>query len=140
MSWLWWIAIAIVLVIAEVFSLTFYLILLALGALAAAAAQAIGLSLNWQLAIFVVVSLVLTGYLQPILKRSFIEHQGRPSNIDAIIGLKGYVTETVTDEHGLVKIDKEVWSARGLDGQTIEVGTQVEVVRIEGVKLMVRKA
>ena len=139
MTWQLWVGIAFILVIAEIFSLTFYLILFAIGAFAAAVVQAGGLSLAWQIMTFVVLSLVLTYFLQPILKRTFIDHQGRPSNVDAMVGLRGYADEEVNDEHGLVKVEKEVWSARSFDGKPIPAGTPVEVVRVEGVKLIVKQ-
>ncbi|MDH7479412.1 MAG: NfeD family protein [Syntrophomonadaceae bacterium] len=139
MTWQLWLALALILVIAELFSLTFYLILFALGAVVAAAAQAVGLGLGFQLSAFATISLVLTVYLQPILKRTFVIHQGRTSNVEALVGQKGYVTEAVADDRGLVKIDREVWSARSGDGQVIPPGTPVEVARIEGVKLIVNK-
>lgn len=139
MTWQFWLAMALILVIAELFSLTFYLILFALGAVMAAVAQAVGLGLGFQIAAFIVISLVLTVYLQPILKRTFVIHQGRTSNVDALVGQKGYVTDAVADDRGLVKVGHEVWSARSEDGQMIPPGTLVEVARVEGVKLIVNR-
>ncbi|BCV21406.1 NfeD family protein [Moorella sp. Hama-1] len=141
MAWQIWVAIAIALVIAEIFSLTFYLILFAVGALGAALSQALGLSLSYQVGIFVVISIILAVFVQPILKRTFVvNHQGRPSNTDALVGQRGYVAEEVTGDRGLVKVNGETWSARSLDGQILAPGTLVEVIRVEGAKLLVKEA
>lgn len=140
MAWQIWLAIAIALVIAEIFSLTFYLVLFAIGALGAALFQALGLSLSYQVGIFVVLSIILAIFVQPLLKRTFVfNHQERPSNADALIGQRGYVTEEVTGDRGLVKINGEIWSARTLNGQTLAAGTPVQVIRVEGTKLLVQE-
>ncbi|QGP93625.1 hypothetical protein MGLY_30450 [Neomoorella glycerini] len=140
MAWQVWVAIAIALIVAEIFSLTFYLILFAIGAFGAALVQALGLSLSYQVGIFVVISIILAVFVQPILKRTFVlNHQGRLSNAEALVGQRGYVTGEVTVDRVLVKVNGETWSARSLDGQTLAPGTPVQVVRVEGATLLVKR-
>lgn len=139
MTWEYWIAIAFALFIAEIFSFTFYLILFAVSALGAAAVQALGFSLGWQIIVFVVLSLLLTIFLRPILKKTFIIKQtDHASNMDALAGQSGVVVETITNDQGLVRVNKEIWSARSIEGQAIEVGSRITVVKVEGVKLIVK--
>ncbi|MDN5325913.1 MAG: hypothetical protein PWP41_609 [Moorella sp. (in: firmicutes)] len=141
MAWQIWVAIAIALIIAEIFTLTFYLILFAAGALGAALAMALGLPLAFQVGVFVVISVTLAVFVQPILKRTLVlNHQGRPSNTGALIGQQGYVVEEVTADRGLVRVNGEVWSARSLDGQILNAGAPVRVVQVEGAKLLVKDA
>ena len=138
MTWEYWIAISFILIIAEVFSFTFYLILFAVAALGAAAVQALGFSLAWQIIVFVALSLLLTVYLRPILKKTFIIKKDHASNVDAMIGQTGLALEQITGDQGLVKVNKETWSARSSEGQVIEAGSQITVVKVEGVKLVVK--
>ncbi|MDE6123912.1 MAG: NfeD family protein, partial [Eubacterium sp.] len=44
------------------------------------------------------------------------------------------------DAKGQVKVDNQIWSARSEDGSQIAEGTKVNVLRIEGVKLIVSAA
>ena len=54
------------------------------------------------------------------------------------IGKKGIVTATINslEGKGLVKVNGEVWSAK-TNLETIPEGTEVEVIGIDGVKLIV---
>lgn len=137
MAWQIWIVIAILLIIAELFSLTFYLFLFAAGAFGAALIQAMGLPLAYQVVTFAVISIVLVVFVQPFLKRT-IKHQGRLSNAEALVGQIGNVTEEITGESGLVKVSGEIWTARSLDNRVFLVGTNVMVAKVEGAKLLVK--
>ena len=52
------------------------------------------------------------------------------------------VVEEINNElaTGAVRVDGKVWTARSEDGMVILCDTQVEVCRIQGVKLYVRPA
>ncbi len=64
----------------------------------------------------------------------------QPTNADRVIGQTAIVTETISDrtQTGQARVMGQVWSARS-DETTdeIPVGTEVRVLRIEGVKLIV---
>ena len=57
-----------------------------------------------------------------------------------IIGKTGVVTQRISpaDATGQARIGSQIWTARAQDGETIEAGAEVEVLRIEGVKAIVR--
>ncbi len=61
------------------------------------------------------------------------------TNADRYIGKLAVVTEEISniDAKGQVKVDNQIWSARSQNGETISEGTKVNVLRIEGVKLIV---
>jgi membrane-bound serine protease (ClpP class) len=61
-------------------------------------------------------------------------HLGR----EGLIGERG-VALSPLDPDGRVRVHGEQWSAR-VDGPTIEVGTAIEVVAVEGLVLTVRRA
>lgn len=64
----------------------------------------------------------------------------QPTNADRVIGQTGVVTEAISDrkQTGQVRVMGQVWSSK-TDETTdeIPVGTEVRVLRIEGVKLIV---
>ena len=63
-----------------------------------------------------------------------------PTNADRVIGQTALVTESISDRNqtGQVKVLGQIWSARTDDtADEIPAGSQVHVVRIEGVKLIV---
>jgi membrane-bound serine protease (ClpP class) len=58
--------------------------------------------------------------------------------IAVLIGKPGDVRETL-DPKGMVQAEGELWSAETEDGSTVAAGERVEVVRVEGLRLIVRK-
>lgn len=95
-----------------------------------------GASITVQLLLFVFVSIAALVGLRPLAKR-FIDPHIVPTNADRLLGGEAQVTETIDNERsaGAVYIDGKTWTARSEDGNIIPAGEQVEVVRMEGVKL-----
>ncbi|MGC9665679.1 NfeD family protein [Planosporangium sp. 12N6] len=134
-----WLVVAVGLAIAEVFTGTFVLIMLAAGALAAAGTAAVGGELWAQGLVFALVSgLALVG-VRPALRRR-VDRGGTeaPIGLAAIEGSTGTVLERVDADHGLVKIEGELWQARSFDGtQEYEPGERVRVIEVKGATAMV---
>ena len=62
------------------------------------------------------------------------------TNLQAMMSKKGIVTEEISPNNtGLVVVEHETWTAISKDGEKIEKGSTVEVLKIEGVKLVVKK-
>ena len=136
-----WIVLAIALAIAEAFTATFLIIFFAVGALAAAGAAALGAPLLLQAIVFAIVSGLSVGALRPIVMRhaqSAAESGDTPFGIEAIEGSQATVLEQVDADHGLVKIDGELWTARSFDGAEIYApGERVRVIKVKGVTAIV---
>lgn len=109
------------------------------GALVAMLAAYFGASITVQLLLFVFVSIAALIGARPLAKR-FLDPHIVPTNADRLLGEEAQVTEEIDNEHaaGAVYIDGKTWTARSEDGEIIPAGQQVEVVRMEGVKLFVR--
>ena len=110
------------------------------GSLAALAAAFLNASLGAQVALFVLVSAVTLALTRPMVRR-LMRRRGEPTNLDRVVGETGRVTETIDNENttGAVYIDGKTWTARSEDGDVIARGSMVTIVRMEGVKLFVRK-
>ena len=136
MTWWMWLLAALLLGIIEVLSITF--VFLMFGAFAAAITAFFGGGLIAQVVVFVVVSLLLLIVMRPLMKGR-IQRSGDDvrTNADALIGKSGYVTQLVGERDGRIQFSGGEWSARST-GELIPVGTQIEVVAIEGATAVVR--
>ncbi len=137
MIWVWLGAI-VVFGVAELITEGMVSIWFVAGALAALAASMIDLPASIQVLTFVIVSAIALAASRPLVKR-FLNHPGIPTNADRIVGMTAQVVEAVDNEKasGAVYVDGKTWTARSTDGHSIPAGTQVQVQRIEGVKLIV---
>ncbi len=138
MAWLW-LVIGVALAVAEMFTSTFVLLMLAAGALAAAAAAALALPLWVQGLVFAAVSAGALVGVRPVIQRH-VHHNadGTPIGLAAIEGSPALVLERIDTDHGMVKIDGELWSARPYDAtQVIEPGERVRVIEIKGATALV---
>lgn len=88
--------------------------------------------------VFVVVSAILVAATRPLVK-SRIMVKPQPTNTDRIIGKKAVVTTAIDSRknEGQVKVDGQVWSAKCDD--VVSEGETVEIEKIEGVKVVVKK-
>lgn len=136
-----WLVLTVIFLVAE--GLTFGLTTLwfALGSGFALLAAFIGLSAPVQILLFIVVSAASLLMLRPIVNGVLKVGRER-TNADRVIGKTARVTETIENmqEHGQVRVDGQVWSARADSGERIERGREVIVLRISGVKLIVKPA
>ncbi len=90
-----------------------------------------------QVITFVVITIVLLLLTRPFVMKYFKTNEIK-SNVDAIVGLTGVTTKTITpDSIGRIKIRNVEWSA--VSKQDIEIGEHVRVLDVEGVKVIVEK-
>ena len=137
-DWVIWAIAAAALAGGEVLSLGFFLGLLALGAAVAAIAGAVGLSVELQVALFVVTSVASLAFIRPIALRHMKTPARLRSGTAALVGTRAVVLERVDADHGQVKIGGEVWSARPYDEDDVfEAGMRVDVMKIDGATALV---
>jgi membrane protein implicated in regulation of membrane protease activity len=136
-----WVVLAVALAIGEAFTATFLIIFFAAGALAAGGAAALGAPVILQAIVFAVVSALTVGAIRPIImrhQRSALESGETPIGVEAIAGSRATVLEEVGTEHGLVKIDGELWQARVMDHtEKYQPGQRVRVVEVNGATAIV---
>ena len=133
-----WLAVLLICIAAEVATVGMTSLWFAMGALAALIASAFRAPVIVQVVLFVAVSGASLWLLRPVAKKHFTPKLTR-TNVDAIIGTEGIVTDRIDNIHsvGTVKLAAMQWSARSTSGDPIEPGTRIKVVRIEGVKVYV---
>ena len=112
----------------------------ALGALAALVSALLKAPVWLQIVWFIVVSILLLVLTKPLVKK-VQTGKIQPTNADAVIGKECFVTEEVNNVlgTGAVTVGGKTWTARNEeDAEITPVGAVKEVVRIEGVKLIIK--
>ena len=134
-----WLVLIIVFVALEAATVQLMSIWFAAGALASMVVCLLGGQLWLQLVVFFTVSIVLFALLWPMARKR-LKAKVVPTNADALVGRVCIVTEAIDPlEGGRVKVGDVTWSARSENGETIPVGTQVEILKIQGAKVFVEK-
>lgn len=133
-----WLVVAIVFGVAEGFTLGLTFIWFAGGALLAMVASFFGLPVFVQVLAFIVGSALMLIYTRPAAQKIF-KIGATKTNVDSLIGKEGIVIKELQPfALGQVKVKGQIWSAKPLNDEAISVDQRVEVVKIEGVKLIVK--
>ena len=93
-----------------------------------------------QLLVFLVIGIALVIATRPLC-RKLLKGKDTKTNVDALIGQTCMVTEEICNinEVGEVRVGGLCWSARSEDpARVIAVGEQVEILAVQGVKLIVK--
>jgi len=134
-----WLAASGALLVVEILTVDLLFASLAFAALLAAGANGVGFGVVVQGVVFGIGAAGSLLLLRPIalrhLKKKPADHA---TNIEALIGAPAMTLSSVSENTGLVKLSGETWSARSNAGE-IEVGSQVEVVAIEGATAVVKR-
>lgn len=135
-----WLAVTILFGIAEAATVSLVSLWFVGGALAAFVSALLGAPVWLQATVFVVASAALLACLRPFVKK-FVQPKTERTNLDRIVGQTAPVTEAIDNltATGAVRIDGKEWTARSEDGNPIEAGAVVTIVKIEGVKAIVRR-
>ena len=139
MLWLW-LGAMVVFGIVEALTAGLVSIWFVAGSAAALIGAFLGAGIGAQVALFVAVSALALAVTRPLVRR-YTAGKAVPTNLDRVLGDSGKVMETIDNENssGAVYVDGKTWTARSADGSVIPAGTVVEILRMEGVKLFVKK-
>lgn len=140
MFWVWLAVIAISIII-EIITLDLVSVWFAFGAVVPFILSAIeGVGIEWQIAIFVVVSVLLIIFVRKYAQKLLFKNMNTKTNVEALEGRKVRLLEdTDFEKNGSVKINDVVWTAISDDGKLIKQGSLVEIVKVDGNKLHVRE-
>lgn len=139
--WQIWLIISSVCFIIEMMTVGFFVFWFGIGAiLAMVTSFIIPDNIIIQSIVFLVSSTLLVFFTKPFAEKFvFSKKDNISTNAFSIIGKNGLVIQDINNTLGIgqIKISGEIWSAKTLDGSTIEKGTQIEVIQIDGVKAVV---
>lgn len=137
--WQIWLIIAGVCFVIEMMTAGFLVFWFGIGALLTMLVSFVLDNLVLQTCIFIISSTSLIFLTKPLVKKLYKSEKKVATNAYSIIGKKGVVTQDINETHGVgqIKVAGEVWSAKTSDGSIIEKGTQIEIVKIDGVKAVV---
>jgi membrane protein implicated in regulation of membrane protease activity len=139
-AWVLWLIAAVVLAVAEVMNLSFFLFPFAIGAAGAAVVELLGLGTPIAVVVFAVFTALSFGIVRPIARRHLRTPPQVRTGTAALIGRPAIVLERIANDEGVgcVRLDGEVWTARSYDeDRVIEPGTRVQVMEIRGATALV---
>lgn len=132
-----WLIIFVALVVFELATVNLVSIWFAVGALASFTVSLFLEDPTIQIGTFVIVSFISLVCTKNVVRKI---RKGEPvrTNLDRVIGQIGIVTEEISKLNpGEVKVDGKRWTA--ISNKKISVGSKVEILSIEGVKLSVKE-
>lgn len=136
--WATWAIIALVCLITELFTGSFYIICFSVGAIAAVLVSFLG-DIYVQLAVFIVVSFTSIFLVRPLVMR-WLHHENDfvPSNADAIMGRMAMVSQDIpANGYGRVALDGDDWKATAKE--SLSKGEKVIIVDRDSIILTVEK-
>jgi len=138
-AWLFWFIAAMVLLGAElIVAFTLYFGPVALAALVASVVAALDASVELQVAVFAIVSILSLVFVRPVARRHLEIDDKVKTGADLLVGKRAIVITDVTFDAGTVKIDGQDWSAR-IDDENgvVPAGARVTVREFRGVHAII---
>ena len=131
--WGLWLAVAMLLGVAELFSLELVLLMLAMGALVGMGLDLVGLPLAVQLLGAVATSVAMLALVRPGVVRRLHGGPDLQQGFTSLVGREGFALTEVNEQTGQIKLAGEVWTARPYDETAvIPSGAKVQVFEIRG--------
>lgn len=136
--WSFWLIVAGIFFILEIATVGFLVFWLGIGALLAMITSFITDNIIIQTVVFVVSSCILILLTKPLVDK-FTGKKSIPTNSYSLIKKHGIVVQDIDPIKGVgqVKVNGEIWSAKTEDESIIAKDTEIEVLKIDGVKLIV---
>jgi len=136
-QWIW-AALAIIFALIEVFTFGLTTIWFAIAAIVMVFLSLFKIPLPVQIVIFLIIASLLLIFTRPLAIKK-LKLGKEKTNVDSFIGKHVPVIKAISEfEHGEVKLNGLIWAARSDNNAEIAVGTRCEVLRVEGVQLIVR--
>lgn len=97
-------------------------------------------SIILQVVLFVCVSLTCLCTLRRVCKKFLLRKDNEKTNVNALSGNKFKLITSITNEQkGTIKINDVIWACISDNADEIEAGSTVEIVKVSGNKMIVRK-
>ena len=136
-AWIYWLIIMLILSFVEIITINLVTIWFVASAGIALLVSLVTESYYIQFLTFGICGLVIMVLTRPLLKK-IMKKDNTKTNLDRVIGMQGICTEEISrNKIGEVKVDGKRWSA--ISPVKINVGDEVLITDIDGVKLKVKK-
>lgn len=137
--WQFWLIVAGLFFVGEIFTLGFLIFWFGIGALFAMLVSFFTTNIIIQTTVFIITSTIFILATKPLVKK-FVDVKKTNTNVFSIIGKKALVIKDIDPIHssGQIKLNGEVWSAETENDEIIKEGSEVEVLKINGVKAIVK--
>ena len=138
--WYIWLIASLVFFFTEAITVGFLIFWLGIGALLTMVLSFFVQDLIIQCVFFLMVSTALIFLTKPLVNKVINSQNSIATNAYSIISKKGIVISDIVSSEsiGQVKIGSETWSAVSEDEAPISKGTEVTILRIDGVKVVVK--
>ena len=137
--WQFWLIVAGLFFVGEIFTLGFLIFWFGIGALFAMIVSFFTTNIIIQTTVFLITSTIFILATKPLVKK-FVDVKKTNTYVFSIIGKKALVIKDIDPIHssGQIKLNGEVWSAETENDEIIKEGSEVEVLKINGVKAIVK--
>ena len=137
--WPFWLIIAGLCLVIEIYTVGFFIFWFGIGALFALLVSFITNNLFIQITVFLISSSLLVILTKPLMKKFTKNEKTLPTNFFSLTGKQGIVTKKIDSDNstGQVKVKGELWSA--ISDEDIEKDAKVKILEVDGVKLKVEK-
>lgn len=134
-----WLIVLILSIVIEIITIDLVSIWISVGSIFALLSYFLGFNFTVQVIVCIVVSLFCFFVTRPLAKK-YLNGNVVHTNSDRLIGKQALVTKDIQeDTKGEVKVLGNYWSAISVTNELIEAGSHVQVLAIDGVKLIVKK-
>ena len=131
-----WVFVAIIFVMLELITTTFFLVWFGVGSLVAAILNYLGFDIYVQLFVFIVVSAVLILSTRRFANKITPE-SSKKTTAERLIGKKAKVLRQIDENNYVVRVVGEEWSAHTND--SVDVDDVVKIVGINSIILVIEK-
>jgi len=138
--WIIWLIISLICITSEIFIPGFWIAVLGVGALVASLSSVFIDSLNAQLFIFSISSVITLIFIRPFVVKKLLKNNSDiKMNASSLVGRTVTVIEQIDNKHskGKVKIGGEVWNAISETSSIIAVDREVVIDKVDGAKVYV---
>jgi membrane protein implicated in regulation of membrane protease activity len=136
--WPVWLGLAVVLGVAELFSMDLILLMLAAGAVVGVLTAIIGLPVAVQVLAAVAGSVAMLALVRPSVVKRLHSGPDLVLGHEALVGRQAVVVEEISSQGGLIRVGGEDWTARPYDDdEVIRVGSKVDILQIRGATALV---
>ena len=138
-AWLIWLIIGVACVIIEIMDPAVFFISFGIAGLITSPLATLGIPVWSQVLIFGVISFIVFLYMRKVYERLFKKAKTE-TNVYALVGKVGLVITLIpNDGRGEVKVGGEIWTAVSEDNLEVKNGEKVNILSIDGNKLIVKK-